>query len=657
MTQVSFEEFDLNDFFLYSLITGRQDEESKEDLANVFRKSHAKTSYGLEINFSMIGLQSLNIHRNQRIELNKKYYAMELAVHNGNVAETMVCLKKNINWETCGHIYEDVVPGLKAKYTPEKVKDWIDSFTATSLGSWIVYIVLRIARVASIYFDFVKDVLLFVTMVRLLGGPAALMRYPENFSGQVVFILIASIFTPLISSGILHAIKSPFLILGFQQQMAEKANPMNKWKRKIVQFSIVCCSFLNPVMLQNVLENEKRNMTLLIKSALTSKNEMKVIKEMSVFCKEIKRRLIEFRKGEFAMEIIFQLATQMSMLMLNDTLTATTSGLETIFKQDTQSDVAGAQAILILSIIGSFLSAVSTSIKIKKLEKDDFLSTTGKIITGMRSLMTTLLRVWCLVFFFTPYLGLLNILAHWKGEQIPFRTSPSQEFYFMVDRKVETIPFKVLNRVDNSTTPPSLPHYSLYTQIDLASAYKVILCLLLVQMIVTHGAKYFTSKSYKQSCFFEKFVHLTECLNIPSIHSDWDSKGGNVDQHRQRWRQVWREMVAMEMITWLANIILVLPILVTGIYVRERHFLTALSVGSFDEEIEAFNLVTLLMWVLPLSVTVVALLDLALFHLYNINYHPWKLILVDDKSGRKEKNEDINLEASQANHALDSKII
>ena len=665
----SFEEFDVKDLFLYSLITGKQDEESETNLTHVFSESHAQPSYGIEINVSMIGLQSLNIHRNERIALNKKYYSMELEVHNGNVAETMVCLKKNLSWEVCGQINDDLVPGIRSRFTPERVKDWIDAFTATSLGSWMIYIVRRIARISSIYFDFVKDILLFVAMVRILGGPKALLRYPDKFSGQIVFILIASIFIPLITSGIQHAIKSPFLILGFKQKMVENANPMKKWKRKIVQCIVVCFSFLNPVMLQNVLENERQNLMRLIKSGLTSKKQMNLIKEMCGFCKEIKGRLLEFRRGEFAMEIIYQLATQMSMLMLNETLTATTSGLETIFKQDTQADVAGAQAILTLSILASFLSAVSTSIKIKKLEKDDFLSTNGKIITGLRSLLTTVSRVGCLVFFFTPFLGQLNILAHWKAEQIQFNSSgPSQEFYYMDDGQVETIPLKVLNRMDNSTTPHTLPQYSLYTLIDLARAYILLLCLLFVHMIVMHVTKYFTSKSYKQAHFFEKFVHMIECLNIPSIHSDWDCEDGDVAQHRQRWRQAWREMVSMEIITWLSNILLVMPLMVTGqffiilliqyytydlftgVKIRERHFLIMATVGAFEEEIHAFNIATVLMWVLPFCVTVVSLLDLALFHLYNMRYHPWKLMLVDDTSGffghTKEKKEEINLEAS-----------
>ena len=43
------------------------------------------------------------------------------------------------------------------------------------------------------------------------------------------------------------------------------------------------------------------------------------------------------------------------------------------------------------------------------------------------------------------------------------------------------------------------------------------------------------------------------------------------------------------------------------------------------------------MWVLPFSVTVVCLLDLALFHFYNMNYHPWKYILMEDKSGFRKR--------------------
>ena len=96
-------------------------------------------------------------------------------------------------------------------------------------------------------------------------------------------------------------------------------------------------------------------------------------------------------------------------------------------------------------------------------------------------------------------------------------------------------------------------------------------------------------------------------------------------------------MMAMEAVIWLTNFILVIPLLVTGASIRQRHFLIAPTIGAFDEEIHAFNLATFLMWILPVSISVVCLLDLALFHFYNMNYHPWKNILMEDKSGFRKK--------------------
>jgi hypothetical protein len=57
----------------------------------------------------------------------------------------------------------------------------------------------------------------------------------------------------------------------------------------------------------------------------------------------------------------------------------------------------------------------------------------------------------------------------------------------------------------------------------------------------------------------------------------------------------------------------------------------------FSEEADTFNLVTLLMWLLPLLVTTLSLLDISLFYLYNKKLHPWSTILAEEKT-RVENN-------------------
>ena len=54
------------------------------------------------------------------------------------------------------------------------------------------------------------------------------------------------------------------------------------------------------------------------------------------------------------------------------------------------------------------------------------------------------------------------------------------------------------------------------------------------------------------------------------------------------------------------------------------------AIGAFPEEIEAYNLVTKLMWSLPPAVFLLSLLDWCLFFLYQKKFHFWVGIVEED---------------------------
>ena len=91
------------------------------------------------------------------------------------------------------------------------------------------------------------------------------------------------------------------------------------------------------------------------------------------------------------------------------------------------------------------------------------------------------------------------------------------------------------------------------------------------------------------------------------------------------------EISAMIFIQWVFNLLLVIPIHIAGFKIRARHELIAPAIGVLPQETTAYNLVTLLMWGLPLAITLLSLLDLGLFFLYQKRFHFWIGILEDDQ--------------------------
>ena len=67
------------------------------------------------------------------------------------------------------------------------------------------------------------------------------------------------------------------------------------------------------------------------------------------------------------------------------------------------------------------------------------------------------------------------------------------------------------------------------------------------------------------------------------------------------------------------------------------------AIGAFPEEIEAYNLVTKLMWSLPPAVFLLSLLDWCLFFLYQKKFHFWIGIVEDgdDNELETEDEEDV----------------
>ena len=65
----------------------------------------------------------------------------------------------------------------------------------------------------------------------------------------------------------------------------------------------------------------------------------------------------------------------------------------------------------------------------------------------------------------------------------------------------------------------------------------------------------------------------------------------------------------------------------TASHVKERHKLLEGAIGVFPEEVQAYEKISMLSWVLPLIATIGSLVDTILVMVYMKLAHPWKDIL------------------------------
>ena len=176
------------------------------------------------------------------------------------------------------------------------------------------------------------------------------------------------------------------------------------------------------------------------------------------------------------LEVFYQVAGQIILLLYSTTETRTKIGLETVFKQ---KDFLGSNmdpvAVLGLSSAWTFKTCFTLQLKTIITEKQ-FVPMTSKCFILLYGIFSSLRRILSIICFFTPSLGLFSILYHFKAEQKPFeiwkKYGKTQEDKIALKGLEHFIPWKKLDRWDYSLgaqgTPP---HYSLYTGTSLRTTF------------------------------------------------------------------------------------------------------------------------------------------------------------------------------------------
>ena len=152
------------------------------------------------------------------------------------------------------------------------------------------------------------------------------------------------------------------------------------------------------------------------------------------------------------LEVFYQVSLQLALLLLTTTNTATVGGLEAFFTKDSELDPV---TVIILSVCWSLKTSILLHVKILSLEKGffGFKAKTAAFLWGM---VASVRRVMGIVIFFTPCLGLMDLLWHWHAEQFPFQVrldhaktlniTPSLEEQIQLHKMTEEVLWADLDR-------------------------------------------------------------------------------------------------------------------------------------------------------------------------------------------------------------------
>ena len=148
-------------------------------------------------------------------------------------------------------------------------------------------------------------------MVNINGGTGTLVEFPLKFSSIVILCMSTTIVGPLLVSSIQLAINNPALIFNSQRT--------DKWSVWLMRIGVILLSVFIPILLNVAHENINeviRNETR--KSGGNSK-----VSELLRKKKEIKQELSRFTRVDLGIELIYQIALQLLLVLLNETKTPT----------------------------------------------------------------------------------------------------------------------------------------------------------------------------------------------------------------------------------------------------------------------------------------------------------------------------------------------
>ena len=312
-------------------------------------------------------------------------------------------------------------------------------------------------------------------------------------------------------------------------------------------------------------------------------------------CPWTRLAILTHKRNELCLELVAQLSIHFTMVLLSNTKYPIETGLQTIFIEktaDTNPQYLIAKnivdkleeisketplAFFIFSTVWSFKTCALTSLKIKNESKGS-LPFLGKLILFVRYLMIVLVRVGSIVAYYSPFIGLWDIMSHYKAETIPLdyklfkrlNETKDQSYHYWnpIVKDYQSVKISDLFRSNYENTQnnvPSPPSTQLYTIISLRSAFITFWFLYLFYGLALTLFKHCKSKDFQNASHGKRIQHILEAINIPEAFADWDNNHTlDVAGHRRKWKTVLIEMVWMVVMQFASNMVLLIPIFVTG---------------------------------------------------------------------------------------------
>ena len=421
--------------------------------------------------------------------------------------------------------------------------------------------------------DFLKDMILVVRLITLLGG-IVVFTNPQLFSSNVSFLNYCKVFFfTILTFQVIYLLLATIFVPQYLGTISfVVSNPPNRYGIRQIIITIM-------LMVFSPLSSYVRHfmgLYLELKLRLLS-DDLTYIKAKEDFKRTLNRHI----KLELGLETVYQLVITLILLLLSYTKTPVEKGLKTVFNEGLEPLSI---SLLIASTVLSAISFTSSHCKVLNVCREHF-PFTSRLAASLYSLCGLITRVLAIVMYFAVPLGLFSLLRHWQGEQVPwslytldFVTPDGLMFigdnegflWNEVDRWIKNGTLFIFNQYGtpqpNSDYFIAAPEVTLYIGLTWRPYLYIFFVHIVIHSIVIFLAKYKLSHVFKYGFnLLDKFIHSLENTNLPFNCREWDDGMGDAEEHRRRMHLNWKEGLVIIIINAVFNFSLLVPLYYLGI--------------------------------------------------------------------------------------------
>ena len=123
---------------------------------------------------------------------------------------------------------------------------------------------------------------------------------------------------------------------------------------------------------------------------------------------------------------------------------------------------------------------------------------------------------------------------------------------------------QVSGREDLERQPIQPPDYDLYTGLRLRQYFLLFVLHYVLQTLAVFITKYIVVKEFRKINMIKQFAHSLENCGIVIPLQDWDVAHGTVEEHRERFSKVNREVIVTMVVNFFFNFVMLVPLIYTG---------------------------------------------------------------------------------------------